>query len=230
MPSDSVRESLANMTRQSIVHSVQSNYSTHSREHLQQEVESDINMVHSLIVEEEWFNIPAPVRNTCEGIILFAEKLARRIVDNAENAHRKILIMDEKVRKSETVTKQQITRLDTMIQRDIKKVNQMIDNQNREHQQKMTELGYQNQMMREKLETTEEFLMKMRERVETHTTHVNKKIEIVDELQVGFMQVEKDSKYCIEQLTVPGIIGPDKKENNYTSVREWIENAHEFNE
>ena len=47
----------------------------------------------SLIIGEEWHNIPAPVRATCEGIIDFQQRVTETIIFNAESAHRKTIAL-----------------------------------------------------------------------------------------------------------------------------------------
>ena len=42
-----------------------------------------------LIVEEDWYNIPAPIRVTCEGIISFQERMTNAVLYNSELAQKK---------------------------------------------------------------------------------------------------------------------------------------------
>lgn len=61
--------------------------------------------VRMLIKEEDWHNIPAPIRTTCEGIINFQAQMTSSIVWNAENAHKKVISALEKQRRFEASTK-----------------------------------------------------------------------------------------------------------------------------
>ena len=65
------------------------------------ELRGYIGEANTLIKDEEWYNIPAPVRTTCEGIINFNEKLSSKILSNAENAHKKFLNLEDRTRKLE---------------------------------------------------------------------------------------------------------------------------------
>ena len=60
------------------------------------ELATAIETMNKLIVDDEWYNIPHPIRKTCEGIILFAEKLTGKVIANADSTHRKVLLLDEK--------------------------------------------------------------------------------------------------------------------------------------
>ena len=108
--------------------SVQSSYSNHSRENLAKEIMDELETVHSLIKDDEWFNIPAPIRDTCNGIILFTEKLADKILKGAENNHSKIVLMDEKIKRDAGLVKSRIDRLDSTIQRELRKVTSNMEN------------------------------------------------------------------------------------------------------
>ena len=46
-----------------------------------------------LIKDDEWYNIPAPIRTTCEGIISFQKRVTETIVFNAESSHRKVMTL-----------------------------------------------------------------------------------------------------------------------------------------
>ena len=60
--------------------SVQSMYSNESRENLAKDIMNELETVHALIKDDEWYNIPAPIRSTCEGIIAFAKSLSNKII------------------------------------------------------------------------------------------------------------------------------------------------------
>ena len=40
------------------------------------ELEGYMNEVNNLIKDEDWFNIPAPIREACDGVITMTERLA----------------------------------------------------------------------------------------------------------------------------------------------------------
>ena len=44
----------------------------------------------SLIKDEQWFNIPVPIRNTLDGIIEFSKRLARTMVSNDVSSNSKV--------------------------------------------------------------------------------------------------------------------------------------------
>ena len=69
------------------------------------EVMRYIDEANHLIKDDEWFNIPAPIRVTCEGIISFSEKLARMILQNGDTTSKKTVDLDTKQKKSESVLK-----------------------------------------------------------------------------------------------------------------------------
>ena len=58
------------------------------------EVMRYIDDVNHLIKDDDWFNIPAPIRVTCEGIITFTEKLARLILANGDTTSKKTVDLD----------------------------------------------------------------------------------------------------------------------------------------
>lgn len=62
----------------------------------QNEMLAHLADMHELIKEDEWFNIPAPIRRTCEGIIDFQDKMTHSIVWNAEMAHKKVINLLDK--------------------------------------------------------------------------------------------------------------------------------------
>ena len=78
-----------------------SSYSTNSRLDLLGELRGFIEEAQNLIKDEQWFNIPAPIRTTCEGIIHFNEKLSGKILQNAENSHKKFMNLEDRTRKLE---------------------------------------------------------------------------------------------------------------------------------
>lgn len=48
-----------------------------------------------LIKEDEWHNIPIPVKNCCEGIMAFSERMTSSILFNAEQAHKKVIKLQD---------------------------------------------------------------------------------------------------------------------------------------
>ena len=50
-----------------------------------------IEEMKALIKDEQWHNIPIPVRVTCEGIMAFQEKMTESILFNAQQAHKKVM-------------------------------------------------------------------------------------------------------------------------------------------
>ena len=53
-----------------------SNLSTSSAAQERFEMEGYVNEVNNLIKDEDWFNIPAPIREACDGVITMTERLA----------------------------------------------------------------------------------------------------------------------------------------------------------
>ena len=78
--------------------------------------------VQALIVEDEWYNIPACIKKTCEGIIAFSEKLTQRILTNSEGSNRKVILMEHRVSKIEGQMKGKFDLIDSKFTRDIKKM------------------------------------------------------------------------------------------------------------
>ena len=61
-----------------------------SRLEMQGRVEEDIGQLELLIKDDQWFNIPVPVRNTLDGIIEFNKRLARIMVSNDVSSNSKV--------------------------------------------------------------------------------------------------------------------------------------------
>ena len=53
-----------------------------SRLEMQKTIDIDIQQLDSLILDEQWTNIPVPVRNTFEGLMEFCKRTARYIISN----------------------------------------------------------------------------------------------------------------------------------------------------
>ena len=58
-------------------------------------------MVEDLIVPEDWFNIPEPIRHTCDGVIQAIGRIQQAIIYNAGEAHKKTVQLQDRVRKFE---------------------------------------------------------------------------------------------------------------------------------
>ena len=101
---------------------VTSSCSTNSREELAYDLELEIKTVNALIKDDEWFNIPAAIRSTCEGIIKFTESLANKIVRGAEKSHEKVERLSSRLRLDASVVKKRIDTLDSMVTRETRKV------------------------------------------------------------------------------------------------------------
>lgn len=71
----------------------------------------------------------------------------------------------------------------------------------------MLELNYQQTQMDERLSTLSDFMTQWEEKITDKLKVVEKKIEVVDKLDIGFADVTKNVEYCCEQLSAPGIIG-----------------------
>ena len=59
------------------------------------EMMNHIEDMKQLIKEDEWHNIPVPVKTCCEGIMAFSEKMTSSILFNAEQAHKKVIKLQE---------------------------------------------------------------------------------------------------------------------------------------
>ena len=69
-----------------------------SRSNLARDIMTEIDNINALIVEEEWHNIPAPIRKTCEGIIAFQELLGSKIVANSHTIESKVQIVEGRMK------------------------------------------------------------------------------------------------------------------------------------
>ena len=61
------------------------------------EIQAFVYEVRSEIKDEEWFNIPQPVRTTCEGILDICFKLGQHIVRNSEDIRFKKKITEGRI-------------------------------------------------------------------------------------------------------------------------------------
>ena len=78
--------------------------------------------VNHLIKDEDWFNIPAPIRDACDGIITMTDRLARRIIANAEKANKKVLECEKDLHKKDMILKQRFDALDKKVEASTKPI------------------------------------------------------------------------------------------------------------
>ena len=64
-----------------------------SRLEMQKTIDYDIKQLDNLIMDEQWTNIPIPVRNTFEGIMEFCRRTASYIVSNDISVNSKMDII-----------------------------------------------------------------------------------------------------------------------------------------
>ena len=75
----------------------------------------------ALINDDDWHNIPAPVRSTCEGIINFMHNMTTCMVLNHETDHKKALKLQERIYKHEQHTVKTFDKMDAKIDMNQKK-------------------------------------------------------------------------------------------------------------
>lgn len=97
-------------------------FSNGSRQETMTEMKYELHLLKELVKEDEWFNIPAPVRKATDGLIHFSEKVSSKLIDNAESAHRKILIADDRMKKIETAIKTRLDIFDSKVERELKRI------------------------------------------------------------------------------------------------------------
>ena len=211
---------------------MQSNYSQNSRLEQTTELMGYLDEAHGLIKEEEWYNIPAPVRDTCTGIINFNERLIQCILTNAERAHKKVLNLEEKTKKIEQQMKGRFDLMDTSMKREQTKLKEMMTRQKEDNnkgnilmQEANIKLSRQMGQMDETMTTWSKKMKRINEQIED-VEELAYKLEKNGEDQTKEFE---DFKKQIEQMfLIPGIIGPEKKTNAYTSVTDFIKETHEF--
>ena len=79
-----------------------------------------------LIKDDEWFNIPAPIREACEGLITMTERLTKRIITNAEKAHQKVMNCEKDLHKKDMLLKQRFDALDKKVDSSVKPIHDKI--------------------------------------------------------------------------------------------------------
>ena len=80
------------------------------------------------IKDEEWHNIPIPVRVACEGIMAFQEKMTSSILFNAEQAHKKVMKMQDTARADAHRSKTKSDQLDGKFDNALKKLSDRVNN------------------------------------------------------------------------------------------------------
>ena len=93
---------------------------------MSQEMRFELDTLKHLVNEDEWYNIPAPVKKTVDGLIHFSEKVTSRLIDNADSAHRKILLADDRIKKLEQSIKGRLEVNDAKLDREVKRVKDLI--------------------------------------------------------------------------------------------------------
>ena len=61
-----------------------------SRLEMQDNIEADLELLDGLILDEQWTNIPVPVRNTFEGLMEFTRRVSRTMVCNDLGINQKV--------------------------------------------------------------------------------------------------------------------------------------------
>ena len=89
------------------------------------ELFSDIYAIKDLIKEDDWHNIPGPVRQTCDGIINFSEIMALKIINNATKSNDKVKVIDQRLTKMEQLIKSRFENMDIKLDREFKKIKDM---------------------------------------------------------------------------------------------------------
>ena len=81
-----------------------------------------MNEVNYLIKEEEWHNIPAPVKETITGLIDFTKKISTKLIQANDVSQRRVFSMDDRVKKLENQFKSRFDMYDQKLAREIKTV------------------------------------------------------------------------------------------------------------
>jgi len=68
----------------------------------------EIELLKNLVKEDEWFNIPATLKSTIQGIIHFNKTVTTKLMTNAEISHHKVLATDERSKKLDLTTRTRI--------------------------------------------------------------------------------------------------------------------------
>ena len=94
------------------------------------EIQMYVYEVRNSIKDEDWFNIPQPVRTTCEGLIDLCDKLGHQIVRCSEDIRFKKTITESKMN---DIHKNIKKRLDMSEQKVDKETKKMRDNMMKQH-------------------------------------------------------------------------------------------------
>ena len=78
--------------------------------------------VTSLIKEDEWHNIPAPVKEAITGCIDFTKKISTKLIQANDVAQRRVFSMDDRVKKLENQFKSRFDLFDQKLARELKSV------------------------------------------------------------------------------------------------------------
>ena len=92
------------------------------------EMMNHIEEMKGLIKDEEWHNIPIPVRVACEGIMAYQEKMTSSILFNAEQAHKKVVRLQDQARSEEHKNKTRFEQMDHKYENAVKKLSDRVNN------------------------------------------------------------------------------------------------------
>lgn len=168
------------------INSMMSNISSGSREQESTEIMTRIAQVAGLVKDDEWYNIPAPVRECCEGLIRFTQDTTTRILKNANGAHSKINAIDDRTRKLENSTKQSLKTTDATLARELKRTTTMIEKFKEQQKIFQTTMGEQQLKSRQQLGLIDDKLLDWETRFKKFKDKVGEDEDCIQELEVSF--------------------------------------------
>ena len=185
----------------------------------------------SLIKDEEWHNIPAPVRTTCEGFIAFQKKVTESIVFNAETAHKKVIALLEKQRKFEYKTKESFSEITRNMEMNNKKLSDRINQQKSDSKRDFTMNSEATSRLQNSIQsiqgTLEVWDGKIR-RLDTKLvsmTELAQKLESSRESQT--LSFESFNKKMKSMLEIPGLLGSEPSDA-HKDIADFIKSLHAF--
>lgn len=81
-----------------------------------------------MIQISEWYNIPTPIKVTCEGIIAFQNVLVHSILFNAETAHKKVVQVQDRLKKLEHRVTIGLDDVNSKLDKHVKNINEKARN------------------------------------------------------------------------------------------------------
>lgn len=142
--------------------------------------------------------------------------------------------MDDRVKKIENMLKSRFDMIDSKLDRELKKMKEASSDTKNDSKNDLIILKEANLNVKKQIGSFDDKFAKFAKKVGKHD-------EQIDDITDTLIAAEKNAKKQVDEFKrfklsvddlflVPGIIGPDKTNNVYTSMVEFISGVHEFKE